>query len=87
MHTDRIEKLISVLAVAFCWSYLVGEIKEARNPIREKSHGRKAVSIFRYGFDELRRLFLNPNGKTSRFTKWLNLLIINSKVYSTSGGF
>ena len=56
--TSRIEKLVFVLVVAFCWSYLVGESKEERVPIKTKPHGRKAKSTFRYGFDELRGIFL-----------------------------
>ena len=46
IHISRIETLIFVLALAFCWSHLVGERKEAGNPNEVKSHGRKAVSIF-----------------------------------------
>ncbi len=86
VHTVRIETLICVLAVAFCWSYLVGEEKEEKNPISVKSHGRKAMSLFRYGFDELRRIFLNPKKKVSLFLKWLKLLIIKDRFEKSLGG-
>lgn len=86
VHTIRIEKLICVLTVAFCWSYLVGEEKEEENPIRVKSHGRKAMSLFRYGFDELRRIFLHPNGRCALFLKWLKLLIIRKEFNELLGG-
>jgi hypothetical protein len=76
----RIEKLVCVLTVAFCWSHLVGEKKEEEFPIEIKSHGRRAKSVFRYGFDELRRLFLNPRKKIRLFSKWLKLLIVNEKL-------
>jgi hypothetical protein len=79
IHTARIETLICVLTIAFCWSHLVGEAKEQKAPIEIKSHGRKAKSIFRYGFDELRGMFLNLSGKNSQFLKWLKLLIVNEK--------
>jgi hypothetical protein len=79
IHISRIENLICVLTIAFCWSHLVGEVKEEEIPIETKSHGRKAKSIFRYGFDELRGMFLNPKGKIGLFFKWLKLLIVNEK--------
>ena len=79
IHIARIETLICVLTIAFCWSHLVGEAKEEKVPIETKSHGRKAKSIFRYGFDELRRVFLNRREKFGLFLKWLKLLIVNKK--------
>lgn len=79
IHIARIETLICVLTIAFCWSHLVGEAKEEKTPIEIKSHGRKAKSIFRYGFDELRGVFLNLRKKIGLFLKWLRLLVINEK--------
>lgn len=77
IHASRIEKLVFVLTIAFCWSHLVGEAKEKEEPIQMKSHGRKAKSIFRYGFDELRRVFFRLREKFEAFTRYLKLLIIN----------
>ena len=57
----------------------MGEAKEEKAPIELKSHGRKAKSIFRYGFDELRGIFLNLKKKNGLFLKWLKLLVINEK--------
>ena len=79
IHIERIEKLICVLTIAFCWSHLVGEKKEEEAPIKKKSHGRRAKSTFRYGFDELRRIFLDPEKKFYLLLRWLKLLIINKK--------
>ncbi len=87
VYVNRIEKLICVLTVAFCWSYLVGEIKHEEVPIKKKSHGRSAKSLFRYGFDELRRVFLNIGTQSGLFLKWLNLLIINRQGALPSEGF
>ena len=54
----KIENLVSVLVIAFCWVYLVG-IKQASNkPLPTKSHGRKSQSLFRYGYDILRQAVL-----------------------------
>jgi len=79
VHISRIEKLVFVLTIAFCWSHLVGEAKEEESPIKIKSHGRKAKSIFRYGFDELRGIFLRVTEKFEAFIRCLMLLIISDK--------
>jgi len=50
----RLEKLLAFLAIAFCWSHLVGEWLHEVKPITLKNHGRPAQSLFRYGFDYLR---------------------------------
>lgn len=55
-HPERIEKLIFVLCIAFCWSYRVGDLAEAIRPIKIKKHGRKAKSLFRYGMDKIRKV-------------------------------
>lgn len=78
-HLPRIETLVFVLAVAFCWSHLVGESKEEKVPIKTKSHGRKAKSTFRYGFDELRGVFLRIREKFEAFVSYLKLLTINNQ--------
>jgi hypothetical protein len=80
IHLPRIEKLVFVLTVAFCWSHLVGEAKEEEAPIKTKSHGRKAKSTFRYGFDELRGIFLRLREKFETFMRCLKLLIVNDQV-------
>ncbi|MCB1107460.1 MAG: IS4 family transposase, partial [Chlamydiia bacterium] len=76
-HLPRIETLIFVLTVAFCWSHLVGEVKEKEIPTKTKSHGRKAKSTFRCGFDVLRGIFLRLGEKIEAFASCLKLLIIN----------
>ena len=72
IHLPRIEKLVFVLTVAFCWAHLVGEAKEEKIPIKTKSHGRKAKSTFRYGFDELRGIFSRIREKFEAFIMCLN---------------
>jgi len=73
----RIERLLCVMAIAFCWSYRVGEEKDKEAPIKKKSHGRRAKSLFRYGFDELRKIFLNIESQIELVSSVLKLLIIN----------
>ncbi len=73
----RIDKLICVLVIAFCWSHKMGEEKDRKIPIKKKSHGRKAKSLFRYGFDELRTVIRNISKRRYKFLKWIKLLTIN----------
>jgi len=55
----------------------VGEVKEDKALIETKSNGRRVKRIFRYGFDELLRIFLNLRKKIILFLKCLKLLIVN----------
>src|ERR1700712_2958089 len=57
-HPDRIAKLIAVLAVAFSFAHAMGEWRAKRRPIIIKKHGRRAQSIFRFGFDLLRQILI-----------------------------
>lgn len=55
-HPERIEKLTFVLCVAFCWSYLIGDIANQVKGIAIKKHGRRAKSLFRLGMDKIRKI-------------------------------
>ena len=59
-NQERVSKLLAVLATAFCWAHKLGEWLHKAKPIRLKSHKRPARSIFRYGFDQIRRHLINP---------------------------
>lgn len=52
---DKIEKMMFVLAIAFCWAYRVGDIQDKLKPIEIKAHGRKSRSLFREGLNLIRR--------------------------------
>ena len=54
----KIEKLIFVLAIAFCWAYKTGELMAREEPIEIKKHGRRAKSIFRLGLNLIRSILL-----------------------------
>ncbi|MFO8929460.1 transposase [Legionella pneumophila serogroup 1] len=56
---DRIEKLLVLLTIAFCWAHKTGEWRHVQKAIKIKKHGRKGVSFFRYGLDLLRDAALN----------------------------
>jgi hypothetical protein len=57
--TERLRKLLALVALAFCWAHVGGEWLSAQKPLPIKQHGRKAVSIFRHGLDHLRRILCN----------------------------
>jgi len=61
---ERISKLIALLSIGFCWAYKVGEWRNEQKAIVIKKHGRKEVSIFRYGLDFLRDVALNARQNT-----------------------
>jgi hypothetical protein len=62
VHPDRIGKLLAVLAVAFAFAHATGEGQAKHRPIIIKTHKRRAQSIFRVGFDLLRKILLTaPN--------------------------
>jgi len=64
---ERLEKLLALLTVAFCWAYIAGEWLARTNPIKIKKHGRLAKSLFRHGFDHLRRILCNQDSSAKRF--------------------
>lgn len=71
---ERIEKLLFVLTIAFVWSYRLGEVEAAQNPIPVKSHGRPSKSLFRLGLDYLRLIMASIEEKTEEFLRALGLL-------------
>lgn len=62
IDADKIEKLVFVLAIAFCWAYRTGDIRTQKEPTEIKTHGRKAKSIFREGVDLIRRAIFWDTG-------------------------
>jgi len=52
---DKIERVVFVLAIAFCWAYRIGDIQDQIRAIEVKAHGRKARSLFREGLNLIRR--------------------------------
>jgi hypothetical protein len=57
----RIEKLFSIVMVAFAWAYaVVIFVDQNIKPVKIKKHGRKAKSIFKYGLEMIATALLNP---------------------------
>ena len=70
----RLSKLLALLAITFCWAHITGEWLSDQKPIKIKKHGRKAISIFHYGFNYLREIVLNINEKYQEFKEVVELL-------------
>jgi Transposase DDE domain len=71
---ERLSKLIALLSLALCWVVLTGEWLHQGKPLKLKTHGRRAKSIFRYGFDYLRNILVNLNEKMDDFLNVLQFL-------------
>jgi hypothetical protein len=65
IHIERISNMLSIVAISFSFSYLVGIMKSKIEEIEIKSHGRKAKSLFRVGLDEISQInpWLSKNDK------------------------
>jgi len=71
---ERIEKLMVLLAIGFCWAHKTGEWRATLKPIAFKKHPnnfRLQNNFFRYGFDFIRDLIINPFKKISHFKRCL----------------
>ena len=57
----RIEKLFSIVMIAFAWSFVVGiYMHENVKPIRILKHGHRAKSFVKYGLEYIATSLLNP---------------------------
>ena len=70
----RIKTLLALVTIAFTWALLVGQWQHSIKPIPIKSHGRKEVSVFRYGLDFLHQAFLDLPFDPSRLLQALRFL-------------
>lgn len=72
----RIGRLLGLLALAFCWAWLTGELVTAAQATERKRHGRLAKSLFRTGLDYLRRHLcgLAKSGQKQESTRLILLL-------------
>ena len=71
---QRLNKLLALLTIVLCWSYLTGQWRNERKPLKVKKHGRLAKSVFRYGFDLLRNVLENIEFKMNDFQLLVKIL-------------
>ena len=56
--SERLDKLLALLALAFTWAHLVGEWCYQARPLKLKGHGYLPKSYFKRGLDALRSAIL-----------------------------
>ncbi len=83
---ERINKLVALLAITFCWCHVTGEWLNEIKPIKIKKHGRKAISIFRYGLDCLRETIFNISSNLPTFRKLVRLFCCQADNHSLLAG-
>ncbi|MCY7283455.1 MAG: transposase [Cyanobacteria bacterium CAN_BIN43] len=71
---ERLSRMIALLTIALCWAFLAGEWLAQQQAILIKKHRRKAKSIFRYGFDHLRRILFDLESFADELFRVLNFL-------------
>ena len=71
---ERLNKLLALLSLALCWIFLTGEWWHQLKPLVVKKHGRRAKSLFHYGFDHLRNIVLNLEHRGDQFSEALQFL-------------
>tara|TARA_B100002019_G_C21202684_1_gene564892 strand:+ start:479 stop:1264 length:786 start_codon:yes stop_codon:yes gene_type:complete len=59
INYDRLETLLSVMAIAFVISYEVGDSEEKKNPPKLKKHGYKPASTLKLGIRLIKNWFFN----------------------------
>ena len=60
--TQRFEKLLSIVMIAFTWAYIIGIYRcDQLQKIRILKHGRKAKSFFKYGLEFITMALINTN--------------------------
>lgn len=77
---ERISRLLAIVCIAFVWAYIIGDQLEHLKPLKVKKHGFRAKSIFRYGFDHIRKLLLNITDCFDEFEKSIQLFDITSRI-------
>jgi transposase len=75
---ERIDTLMSVLVIGFCWMHRVGEWHAKKKAIRLNRHRntlRPQYSYFRYGYDFVRDVVLHISRKIKQFRSCLSKLV------------
>ena len=65
-HSDRLCKMMVLLAIAYAWSVRIGDIKNNITPIKIKNHGRQEFSFFRYGLQAIQAILLRSTVKLQK---------------------
>jgi hypothetical protein len=66
IQAERVSTLLTCVCAAFIWACVTGQMLAARQPVKYKKHGHRAVFIFRLGLDCLQDLLLHPSASSWR---------------------
>lgn len=73
---ERVNKLLALLTLAFCWCILQGEALTTEKELKVKKHGYVAKSLFRRGLESLSNLIANTSCKFRGFCHAVNLFVL-----------
>ncbi len=77
--------MIALLALGFCWAHKTGEWLNEQTPIKIKTHGRYAYSLFRYGLDYLADQLYHQVEEAKHVLKVVILLLFPLNILNESG--
>ena len=72
---DRIQLLLGLLAWALLWCLLIGLEAHQRKTIAIKKHGRRAISVFRLGLEQLHQVICNPQHRRKKARHYAQSLL------------
>ncbi len=73
-NPDKLERLLGVVTIAFCWAYKMGDQIDQCNPTPRKKHGRRIRSIFKTGHVYLTNLISGVGRKSCEYANVFALL-------------
>lgn len=85
---DRLEKIMALLALTFCWAHKVGEWRAIQKPIplnRYRDSQRPQFSYFRYGLDFLQEIVFKNYSQIKKEWKTCLQLIMHIPKISCTG--
>ena len=83
--TDKLDKLIIMLAIAFAWAHLMGEWVYEQRPLKLKKHGYLPISFFKRGLTYLRTAILADAHKPARIPLASFVPVVSNKLTTGSG--
>ena len=79
-NPEKLERLLGVVTIAFCWAYKTGDYVDEHEEIPKKSHGRKIRSVFKTGYVYMKSLLANLSNRYDEYTSILNLIFRKSAI-------
>ena len=75
IHPERLHLLLGVLAWTLLWVLLLSRHLHQIKPIKIKKHGRRAISLFRLGLDQLTQAIQNQRDRWKEGQLYCQLLL------------